>query len=447
MVLNLNNYFFIDAFVLCSAISITAVIINMIIQRNKKTNFIDPLTKLENKGGFDAALEQAIKEKESFYLFYCDLDNFKQLNDTIGHKAGDELLIQVANIWRDTGVCDHTVFRQGGDEFSVIAKCSRAKAERLAEAMINELEKKKKKEFVYISASIGIANFPEDADNDEDLKKYADTTMYEAKRSGKNQYKFFNRDIYQKIMNEYSLEKIAIDIADNNEFEMVYQPQWNTRTHELIGFESLVRAKGADTQDFIIAAENNGTIFDIDLNIFRRVLKETKEIVKANPSIVISVNVSGKHISLPSFYSKVYEIMSEEDYPPSNIKFEITETSAVKNITTSADKIKKLKRIGVKIALDDFGIAYSNLRYLIEINVDSIKIDKSFVDTIDRDSRLVGFIIELGHMLDCEVIAEGVETEAQLEMLRTYGCDTIQGFLWGRPVSISEAKELIKNVL
>ena len=434
--------------IVAAVICLIQTLLLIAFSKEKKTvSTVDPLTRLGNKGGFDKSLASAIKSGDDFYLFYCDLDNFKQLNDTMGHDAGDELLKLVAKIWSDINICEHEVFRQGGDEFSVLAKCSKKKAEELARTMIAELDKKKPKDQIYITSSIGIANFPNDADNADDLKKYADTTMYEAKNSGKNQYKFFTHDIYNKITNEYNLEKLAMEIAGNNDFNMVYQPQWDTKTHKLVGFESLIRTRNADTQNFILAAESNGTIFDIDLNIFKRVLKDTKEIVVKNPSIIISINVSGKHISLPNFYTQIYDIMNELEYPSTNIKFEITETSAVKNISQSANKIKKLKRLGIKIALDDFGVAYSNLRYLIDMNIDSLKIDKSFIDMMNKDSRFVEFIINLGHMIGCEVIAEGVETETQLAMLRLFKCDYIQGFIWGKPLSLEDAKKLIEEKL
>lgn len=412
--------------------------------RNKKISIIDPLTKLGNRESFDIDLQNMKKE---FALFYCDLDNFKQLNDTAGHKVGDELLKLVAKIWKDINICKHTVYRQGGDEFCVIAEGTKGQIQNLAEEMLLKLEKEATDEFSYITASIGIALYPEDTKDLDELKKYADTTMYVAKNEGKNKFLFFNNEIYNKIITEYKLDKIAFEVLKSLEFDMVYQPQWDIYTHKLYGFEALIRIQDNNTQDFILTTEKNGTIFEIDFKILKRVLEETKPLLKLNPELIFSINVSGKHLSKSSFFTEVYKIITDLDYPMGNIKFEITETAAVKNIATTASKIKKLKNLGIKIALDDFGSGYSNLKYLIDLNIDSLKIDKDFISTIKKDARLIKFIIELGHLIGCKIMAEGVEEEYQLDVLLSLGCDYIQGFIWGLPVSISDAREIVKKDL
>ena len=413
-------------------------------KKNKKISTIDPLTKLGNRESFDIDLQNI---KKDFALFYCDLDNFKQLNDTAGHKVGDELLKLVARVWKDINICKHTVYRQGGDEFCVIAEGTKGQIQNLAEEMLLKLEKEATGEFSYITASIGIALYPNDTKDIDELKKYADTTMYVAKNEGKNKFLFFNNEIYNKIITEYKLDKVAFEILKSLKFDMVYQPQWDIYTHKLYGFEALIRVEDSDTQEFILSTEKNGTIFEIDFEVLKRVLEETKQILKINPELIFSINISGKHLSKNSFFTEVYKIVTDLNYPMSNIKFEITETAAVKNVELTANKIKKLKNLGIKIALDDFGSGYSNLRYLIDLNIDSLKIDKDFISTIKKDARLIKFIIELGHLIGCKVIAEGVEEEYQLDVLLSLGCDYVQGFIWGVPVSISDVYEIVKKDL
>lgn len=433
--------------VILEGILILLLFINSLLLNKKRSTIVllDPLTGLGNRGAFDLALKKAVDDKNEFYLFFCDLDNFKQLNDTIGHKAGDELLKLVANTWKKINTpCNNSVYRQGGDEFCVIVNGNKQQAENIAEDMLFELEKeiKKNSEFSYISASIGIAGFPVDANNINDLQKFADTTMYEAKNNGKNKYLFFDNKIYEKILNEFKLDQTARMVSKKTEFEMAYQPQYDIATHTLYGFEALIRA-GIETQDFIIAAEKNGTIFDIDFRVLKKVLEDTKPFIEKNPNLIISINVSGKHLSINSFFDDLYRIITDCEYPMDNLKFEITETSAVKNIENTSLKIKKLKRLGIKIALDDFGSGYSSLRYLIDMNVDSLKIDKEFINTMNKDPRLVKFIIDLGHLIKCKIIAEGVEEEWQLDTLLGMGCDYIQGFIWGKPMTKEKVLELL----
>jgi len=413
-------------------------------KKNKKISIIDPLTKLGNRESFEIDLQNTKKE---FALFYCDLDNFKQLNDTAGHKVGDELLKLVAKTWKDINICKHTVYRQGGDEFCVIAEGTKGQIQNLAEEMLLKLEKEATGEFSYITASIGIAMYPSDTKDLDELKKYADTTMYVAKNEGKNKFLFFNNEIYNKIITEYRLDKIAFEVLKSMNFDMVYQPQWDVYTHKLYGFEALIRIKDNNTQDFILTTEKNGTIFKIEFKILKKVLEETKPLIKLNPELIFSINVSGKNLSKSNFFTEIYKIITDLDYPMSNIKFEITETAAVKNISTIANGIKKLKNLGIKIALDDFGSGYSNLKYLIDLNVDSLKIDKDFISIMRKDARLIKFIIELGHLIGCKVIAEGVEEEYQLDVLLSLGCDYIQGYIWGLPVGISEVYDIVKKDL
>lgn len=409
----------------------------------------DALTGLLNRRGLIRMLESKATQNEKFYLMFCDLDNFKHLNDTLGHDAGDELLKEIGNLWTNLKTTqNYTVFRLGGDEFAVIVNEDKNRCSVLAEEMLRMLIQQKSKYFTYITASIGIASFPEDTNNVQQLITFSDQAMHKAKTSGKNNYYYFDKVIYNDLMKTYETEKYLTEAIEKNLFEIVYQPQVDVKSKKIVGFEALVRLQGKDgyylnTQDFIQIAEKTGLIFDIDRLVIQKTLQEGKIITDVYPEIIISVNVSGKHITLEGFPEMIYDLIEESSFPRKNLKLEITESSYIQQIDLAASKILKLKRLGIKIALDDFGVGYSSLNYLSKMPVDTIKIDKSFVDVMEEDNSLIDLIIKLGHLIDCDVIAEGVQSETQLNMLEILGCDKIQGFLFGKPESLDRTLDLL----
>lgn len=415
--------------------------------------YTDQLTGCLNRRGLLRELTMKSEMGKDFYLMFLDLDNFKQVNDTLGHDAGDELLCEVATTWsRLQSKCPFTICRLGGDEFAIIYETNdKEVAREFVTKVLQSITMLQSKFANYVSASAGLTLYDEDTADLQQLLSYADTAMYKAKLGGKNDYYFFDQDMYQEIMRRYLTEKDLKNAIKNDAFEMLYQPQYEINTHKLIGFESLIRLKDKkgeyiNTQQFIQVAEKSGLIYEIDMWVMHNVMKQMRDFVILHPDIEVSINVSGKHITNKGFVEKVIDSLSETDFPPKNLKIEITESSYIRYIDEAAQVVQRLKVLGVKTALDDFGTGYSSLNYLSKMPVDMLKIDKSFVDkmlTKDGDRSFVDIIIKLGHLMGCKVIAEGVEDQAQLSALAFLCCDYVQGYVWGKPLPL----EVLSNCL
>lgn len=412
---------------------------------NKENNY-DNLTNCYNRRNLLTELNKAT----NFSVLFCDLDNFKHLNDTLGHKAGDELLKQIASLWNNIKTRQkYKLFRNGGDEFVfIIYSVDKEKIRNFAEEVIDITKKQKSKYFSYVTVSIGIALSTEIKNKDKILI-FADNAMYQAKMNGKNSYCFFD----DKLKKEFNLtneirEKIVSSIK-NNDFEMLYQPQVNLKTGNIIGLESLIRLKNDDnkyynSQDVINIAENDNLILDVDLVVLEKVLKETKQLIKSHPELIVSVNISGKHIATENFSEIIYNLLQKYNYPSKNLELEVTEESYVKNMKLAIDNMNRIKRYGIKFALDDFGTGYSSLKYLENFSFNIIKIDKSFVDNINNNTSIVILIIGIGHELGAKLIAEGVEKETQLTTLRNLDCDIIQGFYFYKPMPIANLDRILE---
>ena len=413
-----------------------------------KAAYTDLLTGCLNRRGLLRELAMKSEMGKSFYLIFIDLDNFKQVNDTLGHEAGDELLCDVATAWSKVqSKFPFTICRLGGDEFAIIYE---TKNKEITRAFITNILRSattlQSKFFTSISASAGLALYDEDTSDLQQLLSYADTAMYKAKLGGKNDYYFFDQDMYQEIMNRYLTEKDLKNAIKNDLFEMLYQPQYEINTHKLIGFESLIRLRNKkgeyiNTQQFIQIAEKSGLIYDIDMWVMHNVMKQTRDFVLLHPEVEVSINISGKHITNKGFIENVIDSLSETKFPAKNLKIEITESSYIRHIDEAAQVVQRLKTLGIKTALDDFGTGYSSLSYLSKMTVDMLKIDKSFVDKIltkEGDKSFVDIIIKLGHLMNCKVIAEGVEDQNQLSALAFLGCDYVQGYVWGKPTHLED---------
>ena len=410
--------------------------------------YTDQLTGCLNRRGLLRELAMKSEMGKNFYLIFIDLDDFKQVNDTLGHEAGDDLLCEVATTWSNIQSKFHfTICRLGGDEFAII--CETTNKDIVTEFIVNVLHSittLQSRFYTSISASAGLALYDEDTSDLQQLLSYADTAMYKAKLGGKNDYYFFDQDMYREIMNRYLTEKDLKNALKNDSFEMLYQPQYEINSHKLVGFESLIRLKNKkgeyiNTQQFINVAEKSGLIYDIDMWVMYNVMKQTRDFVTLHPDVEISINVSGKHITNKGFIETVIDSLSETNFPPKNLKIEITESSYIRHIDEAAQVVQRLKILGVKTALDDFGTGYSSLNYLSKMPVDMLKIDKSFVDKIlikESDKSFVDIIIKLGHLMNCKVIAEGVEDKDQLSTLASLGCDCVQGYVWGKPTKLDD---------
>ena len=415
--------------------------------------YTDQLTGCLNRRGLLRELAMKSEMGKNFYLIFLDLDNFKQVNDTLGHEEGDELLCEVVTIWSKlSSKYPFTVCRLGGDEFAIIYETNNKEAtSEFVNKVLHSITTLQSKFANYVSASAGLALYDEDTSDLQQLLSYADTAMYKAKLAGKNDYYFFDQDMYQEIMKRYLTEKDLKNAIKNDSFEMLYQPQYEINSHKLIGFESLVRLKNKkgeyiDTQQFINVAEKSGLICEVDMWVMHNVMKQMKDFVTLHPDVEVSINVSGKHITNKGFVERVIDSLSETGFPPKNLKIEITESSYIRYIDEAVQVIQRLKVIGIKTALDDFGTGFSSLNYLSKMPVDMLKIDKSFVDKMlikENDRSFVDTIIKLGHIMGCKVIAEGVEDHTQLYALASLNCDFVQGYIWGKPTKLDDLSKCL----
>ena len=414
----------------------------------KKIAITDKLTGLNNRFGFEQDIDALLEKGSSFYLMFLDLDNFKYVNDTLGHEAGDEVLQKVATYWNGISSYEyHNLSRLGGDEFALIVKTDKPSVIETIKKEVLGVSKLDDPLLKNISVSIGIVNYPKDAKDRKELLSYADSAMYRAKSNGRDQAQMFDKSIHDDIVKEYETKLKVINAIKENQFEMLYQPQFHS-DETVYGFESLIRLKVdgeyISTQYFIDVAEKNNLIFDIDKFVLDKVTRDWSSVVRKDgcKNLMMSVNISGKHLIAPGFVEEVISILTRNAFPPQNLCIEITEGAFVKSIMLAKEVVDELKTIGIKIALDDFGTKYSSLRYLQSFTTNHLKIEKSFTDTIKIDSsesNIVNIIINIAHLLNCEVIAEGVETEEQLKYLRDHGCDIIQGYYYSKPLPLENA--------
>lgn len=424
--------------------------------------FYDSLTKLPNRVLFMDKLNEAIDKSlaDNFRgaLFLLDLDEFKKINDTFGHQNGDKLLVIVSDklkkLMEDYGM----VCRFGGDEFLVLIpeiKDSINIVEILDKIMdifnkqivFNEISN-------YITASIGIAFFPYDGRNADVILKNADTAMYKAKESGRNQYCFFNSKMSDIVLKENIIENNLRNAVQNNEFLVYYQPQIDIKTNKVVAMEALIRWNSRSLgfvypSYFINVAEKTGVIFEIGQWIFEEVCRQIKIWYDKNYKFkYISINFSPIQIEQPNFEEKYSKIINDVTFPKELIEMEITETVLLGSIDENLSKLNKLKNLGIKIALDDFGTGFSSLNYLRMLPIDTVKIDKSFIDGIcdNREhSVITAEIIKLAHNLNYNVIAEGVEKKEQLDSLAEMNCDYIQGYYFSKPLPCEEMEEMLKK--
>lgn len=420
------------------------------INRLSRTDF---LTGISNRRNILDYLNNYIKERRQFYLLYLDLDHFKYVNDTKGHERGDEVLKTIVDLWKLVEPKHAILGRIGGDEFLVIIDrkyCS--DVENLAyeySKVIKQWIDPESNSSLYVTVSIGIAAYPENADSADELIRKADIAMYSAKNSGRNMWTKYDVSLEKEVKREeYILMKIR-EALINGKLRMVYQPQYSLSDKKIRGFEALIRLDLPDgttlpPSEFIPVAEKSESIIAIGEFVLSCATKNFANIVKENPDCLISVNISPKQILTGDFYGAVKRILDENEFPANNLEIEITEYCLMDSTKEAIEVINNLKALGVKVAMDDFGTGYSSLSYLTKLPIDLIKVDKTLVDTIG-DGEIIRAIVSMGHALSCDIIAEGVEEPEQLEILKNTGCDYIQGFLWGVPEPLEQAVRLLEN--
>lgn len=419
----------------------------------------DSLTELPNRRALKAKMQEAIdnckKNNTKLAIAMIDLDNFKNVNDTIGHEYGDQVLLNISNRWRELMSDNDFMARLGGDEFAILVSdfTSVLELDSHLQEFMNAVESKMnlKNNDYYISASMGVAMFPSDTLDESQLLKYADMAMYTAKYQGKKRICYYDGMMDNIIENTVQLESVIRRAIQSDSFSLVYQPQYTAEDKRLRGFETLIRlsdSKGKQVSpgDFIPVAEKTNLIIDVDRWVMRNSMREFKTLLGKTPDILLSINISATHLLDACFLDDLDTIMKETGFPAANLELELTESVFVASIDKAKEVMKQIKSRGIHIALDDFGTGYSSLSYLRELPIDLLKIDKIFVDSIKdgpQEESFVAAIISLSRIMKFAVISEGVEDESQLETLRRLGCDYIQGFLWGKPQLLSDAKDII----
>lgn len=421
--------------------------------------YYDVLTGLPNRNMLIERLaflcELFQDEKTGFAVVFIDLDNFKKINDTLGHKKGDLLLQTIAKQLQELIHFNDLLGRLGGDEFALIIQQNMTE-----EALFKYVESLRlyfqrpiclEDTEINITASFGISIFPKDGVTTYELLQYSDIAMYQAKKVGKNGIKAFHKSMNDGLLKRAEIEKQLEIALKNQEFFLAFQPQYCATSKDLRGYEALIRWNSpvfgtVSPMNFIPITEELGTIVQIGEWILRTAcvtqlfLQE-----KSGRPLVMSVNISAVQFMDHNFFNMVKNIVSETGIEPHNLELEITESIFITSIDKVVEELNNLKKLGIQIALDDFGTGYSSLCYLQKLPIDLLKIDKSFIDMIDEpDSKkqIVGAIIALMHQLDVPVIAEGVETKHQLQYLREFDCDFVQGYLWGKPIDLEEAVKI-----
>ncbi|MBU4024221.1 EAL domain-containing protein [bacterium] len=424
----------------------------------------DTLTDLPNRTLFKDRLSQAIisskRNEKTFALLFIDLDQFKKINDSLGHHIGDEVLIEASKRLKENLREEDTLARLGGDEFTIILKDIKniQDVSNISQKIVQAIKEPMKihGHTLYVSSSIGISLYPQDSLNAHDLIKYADTAMYKAKDEGRDNFQFYSPDMtalaFERVVMENSL-RIALK---EDQFVVYFQPQYNAQTNTIVGMEALVRwqhpALGlVPPGKFIPIAEESGLIVEIDQIVMKKAMQQFSSWYKdgLNPG-TLSLNLAMKQLSEKYFIQMLLETMHTLDFLPQWLELEVTEGQVMNNPDASIEKLKVISDLGIELAIDDFGTGYSSLAYLKKLPLNKLKIDRSFIKDLpqdDEDAAITKAIIALGKSLNLTLIAEGVETEEQRDFLVINGCANIQGFFYSPPLATDKITLLLNAAL
>ena len=431
-------------------------------QRFKYQEGHDQLTKLPNRKSFDTKLQESMLDAEQnnkeIVIIVVALDRFKNINDSLGRVAGDQLLQNMAQRLEHCIGDNDIVARIGGDEFIIMIPNvkERSAAKKLAKELLFSLSQSLRIEEykLVVTASIGISLYPQDSTLSEILIKNAESAMYRAKDLGKNQYQFYCSDISTSTTEHLTLETQLRYALKYNEFRLFYQPKVDISTGQLIGFEALVRWQNPELGllppgKFIVLLEEIGLIVHVGEWVLNQACYQNNEWRKAGLlPIQVAVNVSSYQFQAVNFIQVVEQAIKSSGLAAQGLEIEITEDTLINNIEQCRDILEHFRALGISIAIDDFGTGYSSLSYLKHFPVDLLKIDQSFIKELDvnpQDLKIVASIITMAHDLDLKVIAEGVENQAQLQKLIDLNCDQIQGYFIDRPLTAEQATQLLKS--
>lgn len=422
----------------------------------------DPLTGLANRilchDFLNRILAAAARHHRSFALFFLDLDFFKEINDTMGHDAGDLLLKKVAERLTTRVRANDMVSRFGGDEFVIILdNCKYDDVVRIAQDILDAVCAPYiiKGEEVFVGITIGIAMYPDAGENCEDLCKSADVAMYNAKSAGRNRYKFFSPQMNAHITERLQMEKDLRHALARDEFVVFFQPKVDRSGTAVAGVEALLRWRHGKTGimypvDFIHIAKKTGLIISIDDWVLKEACRQTAgwlTSLSSRMSVTVGVNISIKQLQQRNYWESIREILAETGLPAANLEIELTERTVMEDHGLALKVLQEISDLGVRISIDDFGLGYSSLSLLQRLPVDSVKMDMSFVRNIGTGpdvDPVVKAIISMSHSMGLHVVAKGVETQAQMKFLVENGCDFMQGYYFSHPLPPLEITEYLK---
>jgi diguanylate cyclase (GGDEF)-like protein len=424
--------------------------------------FHDPLTDLANRALFRDRLKHALvrsrRHGKEVAVLFLDLDDFKTVNDTLGHGSGDELLVAVAKRLSGCLRPSDTVARPGGDEFAILLEDLDDQVEpvRAAERLLKVFGKPFEvgDQTVFVRASVGIATTPSAGETAEEIVRNADIAMYTAKAQGKGMYELFESGMHGAVVERMQLENDLRQALEREELHLEYQPIVSLRTWRLTGVEALLRWRHPERglvppMEFIPVAERSGMILPLGRWVLETAARQTRrwqERHRSSPPLELSVNLSARQLREPGFTAEVAEAVRESGLHPSTLVLEITESVLIDDADEVSARLDELRTMGAKIAIDDFGTGYSALSYLRRFKLDALKIDRAFVADLtpgSQASALASAIVAMGHNLGLRTVAEGIETAEQLAELRAMGCDLAQGYYFARPVPADELERML----
>ncbi len=421
----------------------------------------DTLTHLPNRHYITNFIEKRVKfsknSQQKFTILFIDLDHFKDINDTLGHAVGDEMLKKLPILFNRVFRHDDVIARMGGDEFVVYLP-----GEMAIEHVVNLVKRFLKsleypiqidEHLIRLTGSVGVAFYPQHGSNVTELLSHADAALYRAKDEGRNTFAIYDSEIEQKAKDRIQLIARLHLAKDNNEFEMYFQPRYNLAENTISGAEALIRWNRSSNElvepsAFIDLLEETSLIIPISWKMLTHSCKQFVKLLEHNADLFMSFNVSARQLEHPEFLTKLKSILTETQFPPQNLELELTEQTLIQNVENSQYILSEITKMGIAIAIDDFGTGYSSLSYLKNFPVDVLKIDQSFIHDIDSDNddlELVRTMITMGQNLNIVTVAEGVENEAQLQLLREERCDQVQGYYFKTAMKFYDFYQLVTN--